>query len=289
MRDQYNFLNVLGVGSFGTTWKAQDKITGKFVAIKIFLDNAMIDWEHEKQMIASLSKECTPYAVCVIDSFVEDSTPYLVMEFVNGKTVGQILRKNQKRPDGLKLLKDLVEGIKIFHSHSLVHEDVKDDNIMYDDDMQLFRYIDFGLSCVKKSNTLDLAARNFPCGTYGTSYIASPVFERKRMQKAIVPWSLLESHDYWCIGLVVLRWYYHPKNYVPSYTRWVGKKPTAEFIEDTKLNTSYPIYRLLDHRYVKSIIKRIRNQKVRRCLFLLLNYDDYKRAEDFNKVLKILG
>lgn len=288
MKNNYIFEKVLGSGTFGTTWKAKDKLSRNFVAIKIFKPNIkQYLWENEITIMKNLS--CSPYIACLIDSFTEGQNSYLVMSFINGKNLLQYNRSDNFKPSGNQLLHDLIKGIQYIHFLNIVHQDVKDENVMYDQTTKTFKYIDFGLSCIKKGPTFDLSINQFPCGTYGSQYIASPGFEKERMKKAIVPWSLLESHDYWGIGLILLRWYtFRKNNLLAKYTEWLGYKPSKKFIETTMINTNGPRYYLLQEQFIKYYLNNIRNLLVRAYVRLLLDFDDYKRIDNFNKIVELV-
>lgn len=300
----YRFVKRLGSGSFGTTWLAIKISTGEKVAIKIFgnddmkpsqLKDIVDDWKWEKKMLAGLLHECYPHAVCVVDSYIKDGIPRLVMEFVNGKSLTKLLfDKKFPRKDN-NLLKDLVDGIKIIHAHGIVHEDVKGDNIIYDNDLKIFRYIDFGLACIKKSETFDFGKKRFPCGTYGTSYINSPDLDEARQTNAITPWSILQAHDFWSIGIEVLRWFtfqIKPLYYLSEYKRYCKENglpmPTKEFINQTHLKSFHPMYYLLPSEFIQREICKVDDLKIRVCLFLLLEYDGIIRADNFSTVVQIL-
>lgn len=309
---EYDFIRILGKGSHGSTWKAVKKSNHQNVAIKIFGDlpwdkDTIEDWEWERKMMGALLEKCHPYAVCVIDAYIEDGLPRLVMDLVNGPSVFDLIVKNdlETRPHKWNLVKDLIKGIKIIHKHGLVHEDIKSENLIYDNQLKIFRYIDFGLSCLagtrkaaynKKSQTSNLAKVGFPCSTYGTKYTSSPILSKytsikPKKNRPIVPWALLQSHDYWQIGLEILRYYtfeFKEDYYLDAYRLWSGTEPSVQFIEETNLDSNHPFYFQLPKEFVQSEIKKIDDLKVRTVLWLLLDFDDFKRVENFELVVKIV-
>lgn len=298
----YTFIRELGSGSFGTTWLAKNKKTSEKVAIKIFgnisLDAkkkraAKEDWMHEIKMLKALLKSCFPYAVCVHDTYLEDDIPRLVMDFVDGQSLGQQLDTQWPRSvkQGVILAYDLIKGIQIIHKHGIVHEDIKGDNIIWDKKMKQYRFIDFGLSCQYKTKTVNLATVKFPCGTYGTKYISSPDMEYARYHDPIVPWLTLQSHDYWSIGLELLRWYTLPTTrnyYIKEYEKWSGKKPTLAFINRTHLHSWGPLYYLLDPMFIHSEIEKIPNETVRLICCALLEFNGEERWNNFQEISKLL-
>lgn len=303
MDDNYEFIKELGQGTFGTTWLAKNKSTGKKVAIKIFSrkreihkEKSIKDWMWEVEMLSTVVKGCFPYAVCIIETYIENGVPRLVMDFVEGESVFDQLYNRSSIPNGRskqkRLAHDLIKGIQIIHSQGLVHEDIKEENLMWDRHMKTYRYIDFGLSCVKKSAFVDLDKIRFPCGTQGTRYIASPDEEAYREHSPIVPWEILESHDYWSIGIVLLRWFTFngkPSYYLKEYTKFLGKRPSESFINKTFLDGYHPTYYMLGPDFLESEMCKIKNIKMRTIVSLLLEFDGFKRVENFKQVVKIVN
>jgi serine/threonine protein kinase len=312
--NKYEFIKVLGSGSHGATWEAQRKSDGHLVAIKIFGDRAwdedtIEDWEWEKRMMKSLLKDCSPYAVCVLDAYIEvdDGLPRLVMDLVQGPAVYNLIVGSDaaSRPLKWQYVTDLINGIQKIHKHNIVHEDIKSENIVYDKQLHIFRYIDFGLSCLKtarkaaynhRTKMINLAKVDFPCSTYGTRYTASPVMItytqiEPKSKRPKVPWALLQAQDYWQIGLEILRYYtFEPfeNYYIDAYRKWSNDEPTDEFIYDSNLDSGHPYYYLLPQEFICSEILKISDLKVKAILMLLLDYDDYKRVQNFKLVKNIV-
>jgi serine/threonine protein kinase len=291
MDSKYNFIKVLGAGSFGTTWLAENK--GKKVAIKIFKmtkDQTHIDdflWEVE--MISGLLKACYPHAVCIVETYIQDFQPRLVMDYVDGESLeSQMFSRWPRKINSLAC--DLINGIKIIHSHGIVHEDIKGANIMWDKNLKMYRYIDFGLACSKnyaKDGMVNLNRIRFPCGTYGTKYIASPDMEEARARAKPVSWNILQAHDYWAIGLELLRWHtFNPKMgmyYFNEYKKFAGKV-TKQFIKQAYLDSDFPIYRLLGSDFIQSEIQKVKSAEMRKILGILLEFDGEKRFKNFKEI-----
>lgn len=298
MDSNYKFIKVLGSGSFGTTWLAQDKKSSEKVAIKIFkardkTKSNIEEFQWEIEMLSALLKECFPHAVCARESYIENGDPRLVMDFVDGENLSdQIFTKWPRKKSTLEC--DLIRGIRVVHSHGIVHEDIKGANIMWDKKMKMYRYIDFGLSCTKqysKDGMVNLNRIRFPCGTYGTKYIASPDMELYRQTNKIIPWEILQAHDYWAIGLEILRWHtLNPKldmYYYVEYMKFCKKNNmdlTKKFIREAHLDSAYPLYWKLDPRFIEYEISKVKNSTSKALLFLLLEQDGHKRFENFQTI-----
>ncbi len=301
--NDYKFVKELGSGSFGTTWLAKNKKSGEKVAIKIFgnvtmkerqKESAREDWMHELKMLKALLESCHPYAVCIVDSYLEEGIPRLVMDFVNGESLSKQMEKwPRNKKQGAILAHDLIKGIEIIHSHGVVHEDIKGDNIIWDKTMKQYRYIDFGLACRKRTPTVNLKTAKFPCGTYGTKYIASPDMEaRRQSSKSVVPWAMLQAHDYWAIGLEILRWHTfedYDGFYIDQYEDWAGKPPSASLVKSISLNSWGPLYWKMDPEFIQYQIEKIWNDDIRFICMSLLEFDGKKRFNNFKTVAKCIN
>lgn len=303
--DQYKFIKELGSGSFGSTWLAQDKKTREKVAIKIFKagkdeESAVYYWQWEIQMLKDLLDKCYPFAVCLVNSYIEDHAPRLVMQYVDGESMEHLLLSRKTLPTCKSKFKnvafDLIKGIQMIHSQGIVHEDIKELNIMWDKQMGTFRYIDFGLACArcgedkKCKDTVNLKKVQFPCATYGTRWIAAPDVEALRKENPIVPWSILEAKDYWDIGLVLLRWFTFLANiqgyYLIEYDKFLGKQLSEYFIKNTRLNSENPLYYLLSPDFIQSEVDKIKIPQIQEIVGLLLEFDGYKRFDNFKQIVK---
>jgi hypothetical protein len=165
---------------------------------------------------------------------------------------------------------------------------------MWDKKMKMYRYIDFGLSCSKsyaREGMVNLNRIRFPCGTYGTKYIASPDMEQSRGNSATVPWSIIQAHDYWAIGLEILRWHtFNPKRdmyYYNEYEKYCKKnniKLTKQTIKDAHIDSEYPLYWKMDKEFIESEIAKVKDPTSRELLSLLLEFDGNKRFENFQTI-----
>lgn len=161
---KYRIEKTLGEGGFGITYKATDLENFTDVAIKElcpdkFLRHGInIIWppsitpKIQQQKIQkfqteaeSLKKCIHPNIVRVINWFEANNTAYLVMEFVAGKPLSQILKERGKLPENIvkKYFIQIAEALKLVHANNFLHRDIKPDNIIinFQDEAIL---IDFG-------------------------------------------------------------------------------------------------------------------------------------------------
>lgn len=297
----YTFKKVLGSGSFGTTWLATDKRTKTNVAIKMFVTErtepsdqakSIESWKWEIDMIRKLLDACQPYAICIVNAYIENRVPRLVMEYVDGETLHSMIQKwpRRRKPNPIH---DLIKGIRIIHKYGVVHEDIKELNVMWDRKLKHYRFIDFGLACTTdylgEGGHLDPAVARFPCGTRGTGWIASPDMEAVRTKPATFTWEMLQGHDYWAIGLLGLRWEtLDPRvgmYYYNEYSHYLGgSKITRRMISELNLDSERPFYYLLEPGFIRQEIDKIKDDKVREMVGLLLVFDGEERMRNVEMI-----
>jgi tRNA A-37 threonylcarbamoyl transferase component Bud32 len=148
--DRYELRSVLGAGAMGEVFLAYDRVLGREVALKLLRDHDKAS-RHEVQKrvtrearaLASLSH---PNVIAVYDQGVLDERPFLVMEYVRGRTLRQWLAERQ--PDPRSILEALVQaarGLAAAHDLGIVHGDFKPENVLVGDDGRV-RVGDFGLA-----------------------------------------------------------------------------------------------------------------------------------------------
>jgi serine/threonine protein kinase len=162
----YEILRVIGAGGFGITYEAESPITGKHVAIKEFFPRGIASRESSTKIVfasrdvdlvqwalkrfeTSTADQCKlkhPNIVEVIHYLKENDTGYMIMEFVEGKTLEQWLRERRKPPT-LEELRPLIlpvlDALMYLHRQKLIHRDIAPDNIMIKPDGRPL-IIDFG-------------------------------------------------------------------------------------------------------------------------------------------------
>jgi Protein kinase domain len=138
---KYVIEDVLGQGGFGTTYKARHTQINHYVAIKT--PNAFLkhDPDYEKYIksfnkeakrIAMMAREPHSHLVRFTDYFQEGDSPCLVMEFVDGKTLFEVVQQRGalSEPEVVKLLQEIGGALQWMHDKNLVHRDVSPANIM---------------------------------------------------------------------------------------------------------------------------------------------------------------
>lgn len=146
--NRYRLIELLGQGASAEVWLADDTLTGNLrVAIKIFsltgdMDTyGAQDFQKEFARVYNINHQnlLTP-----TNYSVSNNVPYLVLPYCeNGSTSSMVGRCEES--DVIKLLHDVASGLAFLHTHKVLHQDIKPDNIMLDDDLN-YLLTDFGIS-----------------------------------------------------------------------------------------------------------------------------------------------
>lgn len=145
----YQILEKLGTGSMGVVYRAKDSKLGRQVAIKVLPDELLSDKERlarfrrEARAAAALNH---PNVVTLYDTGQQGSTMYIAMEFVEGKTLRQMLSAGRLPVyQVLDLFAQMAAGLAKAHAEGIVHRDLKPENVMVTKD-GLAKIMDFGLA-----------------------------------------------------------------------------------------------------------------------------------------------
>ncbi|MBQ9074082.1 MAG: serine/threonine protein kinase, partial [Muribaculaceae bacterium] len=145
---RYLLLKQLGQGASAQVWLASDTTASNmYVAIKVLSARSGIDtygmqnFRREFTTVYNVQHQnlLTPtnYAVC-------DGTPYLVLPYCDNGSVSSMVGRSDEN-DVIKFLHDVAAGLECLHAHNIIHQDIKPDNILLDDDCN-FLVTDFGIS-----------------------------------------------------------------------------------------------------------------------------------------------
>jgi eukaryotic-like serine/threonine-protein kinase len=133
--ERYEVGPLLGSGGMAQVYEGRDRLLARRVAIKVPLPQYAHDpafqqrFRREAQAAASLSN---PGIVAVYDTGMQDGTPFIVMEFVEGRTLKEaILAEGPLHPDrAAEIAADVCSALAAAHARGLVHRDVKPPNVM---------------------------------------------------------------------------------------------------------------------------------------------------------------
>ena len=170
---RYELQERLGSGGMAEVYLGRDRVLGRTVAIKTLLPQFAGDphfiarFRREAQSAAALNH---PHIVGVYDTGSDDGTHYIVMEYIEGKTLRDVIREEGPLlPErAAELAGDVCSALGFAHSHGIVHRDVKPANIMITKNGEV-KVTDFGIARAASSETVTQTAT-----VLGTAQYFSP-------------------------------------------------------------------------------------------------------------------
>jgi hypothetical protein len=177
----YELLEVIGKGGMSTVHRGRHLPSAQIVAVKVMARERAADpvlLQRFEQEFAVARSLCHPHLVRGLDFGVVDSIPYLVMEFVQGQNLGQLIRQGGPLPptEAVRINLEIGEALQLAHSNKLIHRDVKPENILVAMDGRS-RLTDLGLIKDLDGDVSLTRSRAF-LGT--ASYMAPEQFEDAR-------------------------------------------------------------------------------------------------------------
>ena len=150
INERYEILKSIGEGGMANVYLAHDKILDRDVAIKVLRG----DLENNEKFIRRFQREAKsvsdlshPNIVEVYDVGEEDGQHYIVMEYIDGKTLKQLIQKRGALtvPEVIDIMAQLTDGLAQAHDAYIIHRDIKPQNIMILDN-GMIKITDFGIA-----------------------------------------------------------------------------------------------------------------------------------------------
>jgi len=261
----YKFIKILGQGTYGQVWLATD-LNNNNVAIKIFnQENNDDTYENELLYLNTIKDKCNDYAVCVLDYYQINNKYRIVMNYIKGLTLHEYMftLKLSERHNNEQIIKDLVIGINELHKLGITHQDIKEANIMWDEEAKKFKYVDWGISCLQKYCKNDQPCESQNCYTSGTEYTMPPELQFG-FENYTNTFKDTVAHDIWSVGVVLADWYL---------------ATDANYYNASLFN--------FDQQYIFDYIECIPDDVVKGLLRLLLTVDKKERLENWAGVVDL--
>ncbi len=192
---RYELLEKVGEGGMAVVYKARCRLLNRFVAVKILKPEYVRDikfienFRRESQAAASLNH---PNIVNVYDVGKEGNIHYIVMEFIEGRPLSDIIRKYAPLDPGkaVSITKQVAQALAVAHEHHIIHRDVKPHNILIMDDGTA-KITDFGIAKAVNTTTI--------MGNTGTVMGSVHYFSPEQARGGYVD----EKSDIYSLGIVL--------------------------------------------------------------------------------------
>ena len=154
--NRYEVGELIGQGGMAQVYKANDRVLGRPVAVKVLRQeytgdaNLVARFQREARAAANL---VYPNIVAVYDVGQDSECHYIVMEYVSGPTLKDIIRQRAPLSTdfALKVAEQVCAALEYAHKHGVIHRDIKPQNILLSEDEEVVKVTDFGIA----KSTLD--------------------------------------------------------------------------------------------------------------------------------------
>jgi len=155
---RYELLEKIGEGGMAIVYKAKCRLLNRFVAVKILKEefsNNIDFMEKFKKEAASAASLSSNYIVNIYDVGHEKDINYIVMEYISGKTLKQVIQQNGSMSNsqvidyGIQIAK----ALECAHKNNIIHRDIKPHNILVTEDGTV-KVTDFGIAKASSSVTI---------------------------------------------------------------------------------------------------------------------------------------
>jgi eukaryotic-like serine/threonine-protein kinase len=148
--DHYRVLELVGRGAMGVVYKALDVNLDRLVAIKVMSAEARGDpdfverFRQEARLQGALNHS---NVALLFDYFVHDGAPVAVLEFIDGESLAQSIRRRGPIPaeESIPIFKQALRGVAAAHRAGIIHRDLKPANLMLTKD-GIVKVMDFGIA-----------------------------------------------------------------------------------------------------------------------------------------------
>lgn len=272
----FEFLKLIGKGSFGKVLLAKQKCDGRVFAIKVLQKQAIMKRNEVKHIMAErnvlLKNVSHPFLVGLHYSFQTADKLYFVLDYVNGGELFFHLQSERSfaEPRARFYAAEMASAIGYLHSMNIIYRDLKPENILLDNKGHI-KLTDFGLC--KEGIEPNTTTSTF-CGT--PEYLAPEVLRKQPYDRTV---------DWWCLGAVLYEMLY---GLPPFYSRDTTEMYDNILYKPLKMRTSVSIQgrQLLEALLQKEKERRLGAQQdfveiKTHAFFASINWDDlyHKRIQ----------
>ena len=250
---RYEIIKEIGKGGMANVYLALDTILNREVAVKVLKGDMADDpvaLERFKREANASTKLSHPNAVDVYDVGDEGNNHYIVMEYVKGHTLKQLIKRRGALPpkEAVWIMKQLSGALLEAHKNGIIHRDIKSQNVLIKDDGTV-KLADFGIAVI--NNAMQITSKNSVLGSVhylapelakgGTATMQSDIYSL-----GIVFYELLTGDVPYKGDTPIQVALEHVRNNVPSVRRFnpdipqalenIITKATARSLEDRYAN-----------------------------------------------------
>src|SRR5574344_1316720 len=158
INDRYEILQTIGEGGMANVYLAKDSILGRNVAVKILRGDLASDEKFIKKFqreALSASSLSHPNIVEIYDVGEDDGNYFIVMEYIEGKNLKQLLKKrgNLTVHEVVDIMLQITSAMGVAHDSLIIHRDLKPQNILIKDDGEI-KITDFGIAMALNATQL---------------------------------------------------------------------------------------------------------------------------------------
>jgi serine/threonine protein kinase len=186
LEERYRMQSVLGSGGMSVVYKAKHELMDRLVAIKM-LKSSLIDQagavERFKQEARAQSRLSHPNLAVAFDfGLLSDGKPFLVMDFIPGISLEELLRSEKTLMPArcIEMVHQICQGLAHAHKMGIVHRDLKPSNFLLSGDEKQVKIVDFGLAALSTQEDFDTLKLTQAREVVGTPLYMSPEQVRGR-------------------------------------------------------------------------------------------------------------
>ncbi|HEY6946103.1 MAG TPA: protein kinase [Candidatus Acidoferrum sp.] len=209
---KYEIISEIGHGAMGAVYKARDPLIGRLVALKTITSglsaqaNSLERFYQEARSAGALQH---PNIVTIYELGHQDNTPFIAMEYIEGRSLDQVIEERQALPLSVKLgyIVRVCEALSYAHRHNVVHRDIKPANIMVTKE-GVVKVVDFGIA---RLTDMSLTQPNMMIGS--RAYMSPQLYKGERADARA---------DIWAVGVTLYEFL--------AYRRPFGGESEAELM-----------------------------------------------------------
>jgi serine/threonine-protein kinase len=175
--DHYEVIRMLGHGGMSRVYLARDLHDQQVVVLKFPNDDLIGNigvYERYKREAEIGNRIDHPHIQHMLNTGEKRSDEYLVMEYIEGRTLREVLEEHDGKPlptsEALRYILQICDALAYCHEHGIFHRDIKPENVMVEDDGDI-KLIDFGVALLEGARRVTWRGLT---GTVGTPDYMSP-------------------------------------------------------------------------------------------------------------------